>query len=413
MSTSLHTEEAERRVLSAELSARSQELERYAEELERLREIGVAVSSTLDPAEILRIVCESARRLFDAPFVAATLPRPDARAWECGGHGAAELLDRVAIRFGDALAAGETVVEEAVGRRDAEWVRAAVGVPLRQGAEVHGALLLGWNTPRSFPMETLRLAETLGVHVAASLQNARLVEEMRGAALRRDRFFSAISHDLRTPITAIVGYSELLLDGVAGDLCGRQQEMVERISQVSAHLSRLVGDILDLTRLDAGRVEFHREPTALDALVEEALVTVEPQARAKGLALRRELKAAGDRLVPVDRFRVRQVLVNLLSNAVKFTESGEVCVSAGCGEEASWIAVRDTGPGLPPGSQEAIFEEFLQLASDRCRRTEPGSGLGLAIARRLARAMGGDLRVESTLGNGALFTLYLPHPTDL
>jgi signal transduction histidine kinase len=408
----LRMDDTEQRVLSAELSTPDSALERYAAELELLREMGIAISATLDPAEILRLVCERSRDLFDAPFTAAALPRPDGRAWECGGAGAAELLDRVALRFATRLAAGETVVEGAAPPHGTQHVGAVVGVPLRHGDQVHGTLLLGWERPRALALETVRLAETLGVHVAASLQNARLMEEMRSSTLRRDRFFSAVSHDLRTPITAIIGYSELLLDGVAGDLAHPQREMIERISHVSGHLSQLVGDILDLTRLDAGRVKFHRECVSLRALLEDAVVAVQPQARHKGLGLTVDLGAAADRRVSVDRFRVRQVLVNLLSNAVKFTQAGEVRVSACCDDGETRIAVADTGPGIPPGSEESIFEEFFQLASGCPPDGEPGSGLGLAISRRLARAMGGELSVRSACGEGSVFTLHLPESPD-
>jgi signal transduction histidine kinase len=226
--------------------------------------------------------------------------------------------------------------------------------------------------------------------------------------VRRDRFFSAMSHDLRTPITAIVGYSELLQDGIVGELTERQQEMMGRICQVSGHLSQLVNDILDLAKLDAGRMEFQLLPIPLGELLDAAIATVEPQAAAKGLRV--HVQGSSDVVVSADEPRVRQILVNLLSNAVKFTESGEVAVSAGVDGERGWIEVRDTGPGLPGGSEEAVFEEFLQLAPKGKR--EPGTGLGLAIARRLARAMDGDLTARNVDGSGAAFTLYLPSHRD-
>ncbi|HEU0298639.1 MAG TPA: ATP-binding protein, partial [Longimicrobium sp.] len=202
--------------------------------------------------------------------------------------------------------------------------------------------------------------------------------------------------------------SELLADGIVGELNGQQLEMIERISQVSGHLSQLVNDILDLAKLDAGRMEFHREEVRLGELVDEALVAIEPQARSKKLELRMEIDAHRDALLRVDPPRVRQILVNLLSNAVKFTERGEVAVVAGSGDGHTWLEVRDTGPGLPAGSEEAVFEEFLQIAAGTKSKREPGSGLGLAISRRLARAMGGDLVARNGPAGGAAFTLVLP-----
>jgi signal transduction histidine kinase len=219
-----------------------------------------------------------------------------------------------------------------------------------------------------------------------------------------------MSHDLRTPITAIMGYSELLQDGIMGELEQHQQDMVERICQVAGHLAQLVNDILDMAKLDAGRMEFHREPVALGDLVDEAMVAVEPQARSKGLEIRLEIDGHRDTVLDVDAARVRQILVNLLSNAVKFTERGIVSLSVATGNGHSCIRVADTGPGIPAGSEEAVFEEFLQIAAGNKAKREPGSGLGLAISRRLARAMGGDLTARNGGEGGAVFTLSLPAP---
>jgi signal transduction histidine kinase len=186
--------------------------------------------------------------------------------------------------------------------------------------------------------------------------------------------------------------------------------MMERICQVSGHLSQLVNDILDLAKLDAGRMEFQLQPMPLRELLDGALAAVEPQAAAKGLRV--TVDGPLEAVVSVDPPRVRQILVNLLSNAVKFTESGEVQVVAGVDAERGWIEVRDTGPGLPGGSEEAVFEEFLQLATGGKGKREPGTGLGLAIARRLARAMGGDLTARNVDGSGAAFSLFLPHAPE-
>ncbi|HEX8319809.1 HAMP domain-containing sensor histidine kinase [Longimicrobium sp.] len=281
--------------------------------------------------------------------------------------------------------------------------------PLHHAGEAVGTLLVAWRTPGEADDEMHALAGMLAGQAAAGLANARAYARLTEAAVRRERFFSAMSHDLRTPITAIVGYSELLADGIVGELNGQQHDMVERICQVSGHLSQLVNDILDLAKLDAGRMEFNCEEVTLGALVDDALVVVEPQARSKGLDLRTEVDPLRDETLCVDPPRVRQVLVNLLSNAVKFTAAGAVSVAAGCDEGGrAWIEVRDTGPGLPFGSEEAVFEEFLQLGSAPKSKGEPGSGLGLAISRRLARAMGGDLVARNAPPAGAAFTFVLP-----
>ncbi|HEX5724688.1 MAG TPA: GAF domain-containing sensor histidine kinase, partial [Longimicrobiaceae bacterium] len=290
-------------------------------------------------------------------------------------------------------------------------VGSALVAPLRHDGEVFGALLVGWEAPGRADAPRLALLEELAECAAVAFRNAARYDEMRQAALRRDRFFSAMSHDLRTPITAILGYSELLSDGIFGELAEKQQEMVERIYQISGQLSTLLNDVMDLAKLDAGRLEFHLESVGLGELVGEAMVAVEPQAQTKGLELRLEIGGYDDAVLRVDPPRVRQILVNLLSNAVKFTERGTVSVRAGVDDGRSWIEVRDTGPGLPAGSEEAVFEEFLQLGAAVRTKREPGTGLGLAISRRLARAMGGDLVARNVPPGGAAFTLVLPyHP---
>jgi signal transduction histidine kinase len=371
--------------------------ERRARRLEALGGFAAEAGGVVDADEIWRLLCGRLAAVLDADAAALHTPLlPEARAWAGpgGGDELREALDRLARADGEerreALPGGGT----------------ALVVPLRHDGESMGTLAVGWRDAAA--VEDDDVARMLARQAAGTLANARAYARLTEAAFRRERFFSAMSHDLRTPITAIVGYSELLADGIVGELNGQQLEMIERISQVSGHLSQLVNDILDLAKLDAGRMEFHREDVTLGDLVDEALVTVEPQARSKKLELRTDVDPHRDTLLRVDPPRVRQILVNLLSNAVKFTERGEVAVVAGSDEGRTWLEVRDTGPGLPAGSEEAVFEEFLQLAAGTKSKREPGSGLGLAVSRRLARAMGGDLTARGGGGTGAAFTLVLP-----
>ena len=380
--------------------AEGAERARLVRRLELLCGLAEETAGVVDADEVWRILQTRAAEVLDADAVALhapTLPQP--RAWTADG-------------CEDERAALIALAEE-----DGDQVRpvrlpgggAGLLVPLRYRGETLGALVAGWRSGGA-DEETRRLAVMVGTQAAAVLANLRTYAQLTDAAFRRERFFSAMSHDLRTPITAIVGYSELLADGIVGDLNGQQLEMIERISQVSGHLSQLVNDILDLAKLDAGRMEFHHEEVRLGDLVDEALVAVQPQARSKKLELRMDIDGQRDALLRVDPPRVRQILVNLLSNAVKFTERGEVAVVAGSGDGRTWLEVRDTGPGLPAGSEEAVFEEFLQIAAGNKSKREPGSGLGLAISRRLARAMGGDLMARNGPGSGAAFTLVLPAP---
>jgi PAS domain S-box-containing protein len=389
-------------------------------EAEAVRELTVATASTLEPDRILAAVCEHARALLSADYARVDLPLLEGRAGASGGEEAwAALRDahpgllRRVRETGEALVIGVGgFSDDGVGAHQVlaapPGAGAAMVLPLVADGVVAGALALGWGDAAALTPAALRLAGAIATQAAVAFHHAALFTALKESAIRRERFFSAMSHDLRTPITAIVGYSELLGDGIVGELDEKQREMVERISQVAGHLSQLVNDILDLAKLDAGRMEFVREEVPLAALVEDAVVTIRPQAAAKSLALSLELDEHGGAAVFVDPSRVRQILVNLLSNAVKFTEAGQITVSAGIGGDRGWIAVRDTGPGLPGDSEEVVFEEFLQIASGNKAKREPGSGLGLAISRRLARGMGGDLTAASAPGGGAVFTLVLP-----
>ena len=373
--------------------------ERRARRLEALCGFSAEAAGVVDTDEVWRLLCGRLVSVLGADAVALHTPLlPEPRTWAAhgGGDGQREEVGRLA---------GEGGTE--TRRAELPGGGAALVVPVRHGSEPLGTLAVGWGHAAQAEQDAT-VAEMLALQTAAALANARAYARLTEAAFRRERFFSAMSHDLRTPITAIVGYSELLADGIVGELNGQQLEMIERISQVSGHLSQLVNDILDLAKLDAGRMEFHQEDVTLGDLVDEALVTVEPQARSKKLELRTDVDPHRDTVLRVDPPRVRQILVNLLSNAVKFTEQGEVAVVAGSGDGRTWLEVRDTGPGLPAGSEEAVFEEFLQIAAGTKSKREPGSGLGLAISRRLARAMGGDLTARGGGGTGAAFILVLP-----
>ena len=390
------------------------------EELEALRRMALEAADTVDAGQAFASLCRYLPELLAVDFATVAVPPLAEPLHWCAGRAPArevaarlmELAERVR-RTGEPVVAG-TVEEGAAPAGEPAPFGAATAVVAPMPCEVDppGVLVVGWHGRAPVPAHAVRLAAAVAEHAAAAFRNAARYDALRQAAVRRDQFFSAMSHDLRTPITAIVGYSELLQDGIMGELEERQQEMVERICQVSGHLSQLVNDILDLTKLDAGRMEFHRESAALGELVDEAIVAVAPQARSKGLALRLDIDGHRDTVLHVDPPRVRQILVNLLSNAVKFTERGQVRVSAGVEEGRGWIEVRDTGPGLPAGTEEAVFEEFMQLAAGNKAKREPGSGLGLAISRRLARAMGGDLVARNAEGSGAAFTLLLPLWSD-
>ncbi|HEU4563270.1 MAG TPA: CHASE domain-containing protein [Gemmatimonadaceae bacterium] len=221
----------------------------------------------------------------------------------------------------------------------------------------------------------------------------------------RARFFASMSHELRTPINAILGYDDILLSGVWGELNERQRRGVERSQRAARHLTELVNDILDMSKLEAGKVELVPEEVHVVAIISDLFSTIGPMAASHGSSVSLEDGECDDRVV-TDPRRLRQILLNLLSNAVRFGAGNPIvvrCASAGDGMLA--IDVEDQGPGIPPAEQEHIFEEFVQLPNARARG---GTGLGLPISRRLAALLGGRLEVRSELGRGSTFRLTIP-----
>lgn len=242
-----------------------------------------------------------------------------------------------------------------------------------------------------------------------AIEDAKLVAESEAANRAKSEFLAIMSHELRTPLNAIAGYTQLLDMGVHGVVNDRQHAVLERIERSHRHLLGLINDILNLARIEAGRVEYRIEDVAVADLVNEILPMIEPQIAAKGLTC--GVCVAPDLIVVADREKVQQILLNVLSNAVKFTPSPgriaiDVALRDGC-PGVVFLRVSDTGVGIPREKLEMVFDPFVQVDT-RHTRVNDGSGLGLAISRDLARGMGGDLRARSVEGEGSSFTLTLP-----
>jgi signal transduction histidine kinase len=276
--------------------------------------------------------------------------------------------------------------------------------------------------------------------VERSAELERLYSEVARANTAKSEFLANISHELRTPLNAIVGFVELLKDGVYGDLSPRQVPPVDRIAASATHLRHLVDQVLDIAKIAAGRLEVHPETLVLRSFVLNIASELESLINERGLSLSIAVGASLPK-VRTDPTHLRQILVNLIGNAVKYTPSGGIALRARLvgtsvdpalrrhtPEDPSlasrspdprrpWIALQvvDTGVGIAPSDQTRIFEEFEQVnAGPRGDSMQRGTGLGLAISRRLAQLLEGDIRVESQLGKGSTFTLWLPiHPTDL
>lgn len=248
-------------------------------------------------------------------------------------------------------------------------------------------------------LDNALLHERTRMQAAAMEEQA---EKLERAVSQRSRFFASMSHELRTPINAIIGYNELLELGVYGELSPEQSAAISRVGQSAHHLLVLINDILDISKIEAGKMEVNLEPTDLGMLVRETASTIHLQAAEKGLRVSLDVEPGF--VIETDPARVRQILLNLLSNAVKFTKEGEISVQVAQFRDHCEIVVRDTGIGIDDADFDRIFEEFEQTTS----APGTGTGLGLPISRRLARLLGGDLFVESERGKGSTFTLRLP-----
>jgi PAS domain S-box-containing protein len=240
-------------------------------------------------------------------------------------------------------------------------------------------------------------------------ERARQMAEEANAA--KSQFLATMSHELRTPLNAIAGYLDLLELGIRGTLNEAQRQDLARIKHSEETLLRLIEDVLSFAKLESGRLEFRFAELPLDELLTTLEAFVAPRLTKKGLAYHVE-SCGPNVIVSIDRAKVEQIALNLLSNAVKFTDQGEIEVRCAVGDRDVRIQVRDTGRGIPPEQLDSIFEPFVQ--GDRSlTRTAEGTGLGLSISRELARAMGGDIAVESVMGTGSTFTLVLPrHPVQ-
>jgi signal transduction histidine kinase len=245
------------------------------------------------------------------------------------------------------------------------------------------------------------------------VDNARLHEaerraraEAEAANQAKSDFLAIMSHELRTPLTAVVGYTELLSDEVVGPVNETQRDHLARVRASSEHLLMLIEDILSYARIEAGRELVRIEDFGLAALLEQAAVIIRPLAEKKSL----EFTLSGGSLRAVmrsDPQKVRQIIINLLANAVKFTVKGSVRLGARVYDDRVAFEVSDTGPGIAREHLDRVFDAFWQV-DQRMTRKAGGTGLGLSVARQLARLLGGDVSVRSTMGEGSVFTVDLP-----
>jgi len=292
--------------------------------------------------------------------------------------------------------------------------RALLALPLVREDHVLGGLVVNRKTPGAFPAEVVNVLKTFATQSTLAIQNARLfgeieekTRELEVANRHKSEFLANMSHELRTPLNAVIGFSEVLLDRMFGDINAKQEEYLNDVLSSGRHLLSLINDILDLSKIEAGRMELELTAFDLPQAIDNALTLVRERAATRAVALK---VAVDDRLGEFrgDERKIKQVLLNLLSNAIKFTPAGgRVEVRAEPVDGHVEIFVSDTGVGIAAEDQETVFEEFRQVGSDYAKKHE-GTGLGLALARRFVQLHGGAIWVKSALGEGSTFTFSLP-----
>ncbi len=309
---------------------------------------------------------------------------------------------RQTVQVRDASADPEYTMHRA---RELGGFRTILGVPMLDGERVLGVIVLWRAAVAPFDERTIELATTFAAQGAIAIQNVQTARELEVASGHKSEFLASMSHELRTPLNAVIGFSDVLLEGLFGGLNDRQEEYVRDIRESGRHLLELINEILDLSKVEAGRMELEPAELSLPELIEQCLAQVRERAAAQRLGVRSELDADVG-TVRADETKLKQVVLNLLSNAVKFTsEGGSVDVRAWLEGDQVVVTVRDTGVGIAAEDRGRIFEAFQR--GDR-RASVEGTGLGLTLSRRFVELHGGRIWVESELGAGSTFGFAIP-----
>ena len=415
-----------------EVQARTRELTRSVGELRALGEISQAVNSTLDLQSVLETIVAKATQLSSTEAgVIYVFDEADRQFQLHATYGmTAEMIAVIKEHHADFSEA----VSAATQRREPDQVadlqpsskanemimrlgyRARLVVPLLSGDRIVGALVVRRKAPGEFSQGTIELLQTFAAQSVLAIQNARLFAEIEDksrqlqmASENKSQFVSSMSHELRTPLNAIIGLTEMMVTNAARFGTEKATEPLQRVSRAGTHLLGLINQVLDLSKIEAGKLELNPQTVQLVPLIDEVFGTARQLA---GQNKNRLVIDAHDDLgaITTDAMRLRQILLNLLSNACKFTKQGDVTLRARrITNGGGWIelSVADNGIGMTPEQQAKLFREFTQADSSTARQFG-GTGLGLAITRKLALMMGGDVRVTSELGKGSIFTVRLP-----
>ena len=410
---------------------------------ERTRDLRVAsdvsrqITRVLDMDSLLPELVEKTRQGFNLYYVSLFLydPQKEELLLEVGTGQEGALIKSEAKSFH--LSARPSLVAQVARERRAEIIndieksdihffnphlpdaRAEAAFPMLVGDELVGVLDLQSETVGRFQEGDSQIFSTLAEQIAIAVRNAQLyrqqahvAQELERADLMKSRFLASMSHELRTPLNAIINFTQLIAMGVAGPVTDEQVTMLNTSLSSSRHLLQLINDVLDISKIQAGKLNLYiEEDVSLNDEIKAVVDMAAPLLQKQNAGLEQPIQFIQDvdqdlPLTACDRRRTRQVLLNLLSNAIKFTERGSITLSAKMKGEEFIFAVMDTGPGIPQAMQIRIFEPFVQATEDI--KHSQGTGLGLPISRSLIQAHGGDLWVESNMGEGSTFFFTLP-----
>lgn len=418
--------------LERKVESRTREIIQTVEELKALGEISQAVGSYLDVKTVLTSIVSHAVKLSKAD--AGTiyefneksqvfLPRIN--------HGVDDAfvkqLGHSNVKIGDNSVIGKATFNKSPHQisdlsdrpeyplhfvKEAGF-RALLAIPLLLRNRLIGGLVVRRKKAGEFSAAKIDLLQAFAAQSALAIHHARLFQEIEKKSIEieiankhKSMFLANMSHELRTPLNAILGYTELISDNIYGPVPNKIREVLERLEKNGRHLLGLINDILDLSKIEAGKLSLSLDKYSMDDLIQTAIASVEALASEKNLSM--QIDMPPDLPVAVgDAQRISQVILNLLGNAIKFTDEGKISLEVAVSGDNFFISVKDTGPGLNEIDVGEIFKEFHQVDGSSTREKD-GTGLGLAIAKKIVEMHGGRIWVESVLGQGATFAFTLP-----